>query len=38
MLLLHALWVIPALPLLGAAVNGLFGRKWHNNIVSSVAV
>src|SRR6266581_8633406 len=38
MLLLHAPWVIPALPLLGAAVNGLFGRKWHNNIVSAVAV
>ena len=38
MLLLHALWVIPALPLLGAAVNGLFGRKWPNNIVSAVGV
>src|SRR3989449_1392220 len=38
MLLLHGLWVIPALPLLGAAVNGLFGRKWPNNIVSAVGV
>ena len=36
--ILDYLWVIPLLPLLGAAVNGLFGAEWPNKIVSGVAV
>src|SRR5215470_9497068 len=28
MFVLNHLWIIPALPLLGAAINGLLGRKW----------
>jgi len=36
--ILDNLWIIPLLPLLGSAINGLFGGKWPNNIVNSVAV
>jgi NADH-quinone oxidoreductase subunit L len=36
--ILDHLWIIPLLPLLGAAVNGLLGAKWPNKIVSAVAV
>jgi NADH-quinone oxidoreductase subunit L len=36
--ILDYLWIIPALPLLGAAINGLFGAKWPNKIVNSVAI
>ncbi len=40
--ILTHLWIIPLLPLLGAAVNGisvgLFGWKWSNRTVSAVAV
>jgi len=35
---LDYLWIIPLLPLLGSAINGLFGRKWPNSIVNSVAL
>jgi NADH-quinone oxidoreductase subunit L len=35
---LEHLWIIPLLPLLGATVNGLFGRTWPNKIVNSVAI
>jgi NADH-quinone oxidoreductase subunit L len=38
MLILDHLWIIPLLPLLGAAVNGFFGLKWSNNIVNTVAL
>jgi NADH-quinone oxidoreductase subunit L len=38
MLILDHLWIIPLLPLLGAAINGLFGRKWPNGIVNTVAL
>jgi NADH-quinone oxidoreductase subunit L len=38
MLILDNLWIIPLLPLLGSATNGLFGAKWPNKIVNSVAV
>jgi NADH-quinone oxidoreductase subunit L len=31
------LWLIPVLPLLGALVNGVFGRRMHNNTVTAVA-
>jgi len=36
--MLEYLWIVPLLPLLGAAVNGLFGAKWPNKIVNSVAI
>jgi NADH-quinone oxidoreductase subunit L len=32
------LWVIPVLPLIGAAINGLFGRRFKNAVVSAVAL
>jgi NADH-quinone oxidoreductase subunit L len=32
------LWIIPLLPLIGFAVNGLFGRRFSNRVVSAVAV
>ncbi len=41
MLILDYLWIIPLLPLAGAAINGLaglFGAKWPNQAVSAVAV
>jgi NADH-quinone oxidoreductase subunit L len=36
--ILDYLWIIPALPLLGSALNGLLGAKWPNKAVSAVAV
>jgi NADH-quinone oxidoreductase subunit L len=36
--MLEYLWIVPLLPLLGSAVNGLFGAKWSNKIVNSVAI
>jgi NADH-quinone oxidoreductase subunit L len=36
--MLDYLWIIPLLPLLGAATNGLLGSKWPNKIVNSVAL
>jgi NADH-quinone oxidoreductase subunit L len=36
--ILEYLWIIPLLPLLGSAVNGLFGAKWPNKIVNGVAI
>ena len=36
--ILDHLWIIPLLPLLGAAVNGFFGLKWPNTIVNTVAL
>ncbi|MGD0956095.1 MAG: NADH-quinone oxidoreductase subunit L [Candidatus Acidiferrales bacterium] len=38
MLLLNHLWIILALPLAGAAINGLFGKRWPQPAVNSVAV
>jgi NADH-quinone oxidoreductase subunit L len=32
------LWIIPLLPLLGAAANGIFGRGWKKIVVTSVAL
>jgi NADH-quinone oxidoreductase subunit L len=37
-LMLEYLWIVPLLPLLGSAVNGLFGAKWPNKIVNWVAI
>ena len=36
--ILDHLWIIPFLPLLGSAINGLFGKNWPNKIVNLVAV
>ncbi len=38
MLMLEHLWILPALPLAGAALNGLLGRGWPKRAVDSVAV
>jgi NADH-quinone oxidoreductase subunit L len=35
---LDHLWIILALPLAGAAINGLFGKRWPQSIVNSVAI
>ena len=32
------LWAIPLLPLIGAAINGLLGRRFKNAMVSAVAL
>jgi NADH-quinone oxidoreductase subunit L len=37
-IILNHLWIIPLLPLLGSAINGLFGKTWPNKIVNSVAL
>src|SRR5947209_6608858 len=36
--ILEYLWIVPLLPLLGSAANGLFGAKWPNKIVNWVAI
>ena len=38
MLLLDHLWIIPALPLAGAAINGLLGKRWPQSAVNAVGV
>ena len=38
MFLLDHLWIILALPLVGAALNGLLGKNWSKTVVNSVAV
>jgi len=38
MLILNHLWIILALPLAGAAINGLFGKNWPKRAVNSVAI
>ncbi len=38
MLILDHLWIIPALPLLGAALNGLLGTRWPKRVVDAVAL
>ncbi|MGO9862875.1 MAG: NADH-quinone oxidoreductase subunit L [Terriglobales bacterium] len=32
------LWIVPLLPLAGAAINGFFGRRWSKYVVSAVAL
>src|SRR3954454_6205841 len=32
------LWLIPLMPLTGAAINGLFGRRFSNKLVNAVAL
>jgi len=36
--ILENLWIIPLLPLLGSAINGLLGSKWSKRLVNSVAL
>ena len=38
MYILDHLWLIPALPLLGAALNGLLGGRWPKRAIDAVAV
>jgi len=38
LIILDYLWIIPALPLLGSAINGLFGSKWSKASVNAVAL
>jgi len=38
MLVLNYLWIIPLLPLVGAAVNGIFGGHWQKSVISAVAL
>jgi NADH-quinone oxidoreductase subunit L len=38
MFILDHLWIVLALPLAGAAINGLFGKRWPQTAVNSVAV
>ncbi len=38
MLLLDHLWIILALPLAGAAINGLCGKRWPKSAVNGVAI
>jgi len=38
MLVLDHLWIIPLLPLLGSAINGLLGSKWPNKYVNIAAI
>jgi NADH-quinone oxidoreductase subunit L len=35
---LSYLWIIPLLPLVGAAANGIFGARWPKNVISAVAL
>lgn len=37
-IILENLWIIPLLPLIGAATNGLFGSKWSKPAVNGVAL
>jgi len=32
------LWLIPLLPLAGAAINGLFGKRFSRGLVTAVAL
>jgi len=36
--MLEYLWIIPLLPMLGSATNGLLGAKWPNKFINSVAL
>ncbi len=38
MYVLNHLWIIPALPLLGAAINGILGRGWPRAVTNSIAL
>src|SRR5579864_7248468 len=38
MLVLQHLWIIPLLPLLGAAANGIFGREWPRTATNTIAL
>jgi NADH-quinone oxidoreductase subunit L len=37
-IILNNLWIIPLLPLLGAAVNGLLGKQWSQTRVNAVGI
>jgi NADH-quinone oxidoreductase subunit L len=35
---LSYLWIIPLLPLMGAAANGIFGGRWQKKVITAVAL
>ncbi len=35
---MHQLWLIPALPLAGFLINGIFGRRFSKTVVNAVAI
>jgi NADH-quinone oxidoreductase subunit L len=35
---MHLLWLIPVLPLVGCAINGLFGKRFPNSLVKTIAL
>src|SRR5687768_1049296 len=35
---MHHLWLIPTIPLAGAAINGFFGRRLPKSIINAVAI
>ncbi len=35
---MHHLWLIPTIPLAGAAINGLFGRRLPKSVINIVAI
>ncbi len=37
-IILNNLWIIPLLPLVGAAINGLFGKQWSQMRVNAVGI
>jgi NADH-quinone oxidoreductase subunit L len=37
-IILNHLWIIPLLPLLGSAINGLWGKTWPHQTVNAVAL
>src|SRR6202008_3076614 len=36
--ILEHLWIIPLLPLLGSALNGLLGAKWSKSAINTIAL
>ncbi len=38
MFVLEHLWIIPLLPLIGAAINGFWGRRWPHAAINGVAL
>ena len=36
--ILDYLWIIPLLPLLGSAINGIFGWNWPKSTINAVAL
>ncbi|HYO82322.1 MAG TPA: NADH-quinone oxidoreductase subunit L [Bryobacteraceae bacterium] len=35
---MHQLWLIPTFPLVGAAINGIFGRRFGKTLINAIAI